>query len=69
MNLGARQRWGLEFNLGVGFADYDYEAYHNWDNGSKFRSGSNCYWGITRAGISISYKWYKDYKQGRRDRR
>lgn len=61
-HISKNKRWSLEFNLGVGFAEYDYDAYRNWANGPKFRSGSDWYWGITRAGISISYKWYKERK-------
>ena len=62
MNLGRKKRWGVEFNLGLGFAEYDYDAYRNWQNGPKFRSGSDWYWGLTRAGVSVSYKWYKPRK-------
>ena len=63
IHLGKHKRWGIEFNLGAGFAEYDYDVYRNWANGPKFRSGSDWYWGITRAGISISYKWYKERKK------
>ena len=63
MDLGVKKRWGLEFNLGAGFAEYDYVAFSNWINGPKVGEGSNWYWGITRAGISISYKWYKNRKK------
>ena len=61
-NFGKEKRWGLELNIGAGFADYEYDAYRNWENGPKYRSGSDCYWGITRGGISIFYKWYKNRK-------
>lgn len=57
MTLGKSNRWGMEFNIGAGFAKYQYDAYRNWNNGPKFKSGSDCYWGITRAGITLSYKW------------
>ena len=26
---GKDNRWGIEFNIGVGFAEYDYDAYRN----------------------------------------
>ncbi|KGN94951.1 DUF3575 domain-containing protein [Porphyromonas crevioricanis] len=58
-HLDKSQKWSLEFNLGAGFAEYDYDVYRNWANGPKFNSGSDFYWGITRAGISIAYKFYK----------
>lgn len=57
MSLGKSEHWGLEFTLGAGFAKYRYDAYRNWSNGPKFKSGSDCYWGITRAGVTLSYKW------------
>ena len=57
MSLGTNAHWGLEFNIGAGFAKYRYDAYRNWDNGPKFKSGSDCYWGVTRAGVTLSYKW------------
>ena len=57
MSLGNSERWGLEFNIGAGFAKYRYDAYHNQNNGERFKSGANCYWGITRAGVTLSYKW------------
>lgn len=66
-SLGKNDRWGLEFNLGVGFATYKYDVYKNWENGPKFNSNSGFYWGITRAGITFSYKWFKGVKtKGRR---
>ena len=57
MTLGQSEHWGLEFNIGAGFVKYRYDAYRNWNNGPKFKSGSDWYWGITRAGITLSYKW------------
>ena len=62
-HLDKKKHWGLEFTIGAGFAEYDYDVYRNWENGPKFRSGSDWYWGITRAGVSISYKWYKERKK------
>lgn len=55
--LGQAQRWGLELTIGAGFAEYRYDAYRNRKNGPKFASGSDCYWGITRAGITLSCRW------------
>lgn len=57
MTLGKSAHWGLEFTFGAGFAQYHYDAYRNESNGPKFRSGSDCYWGITRAGVTLSYRW------------
>lgn len=66
MQLGRSDNWGLEFNVGAGFAEYSYDAYRNCANGQKFGSGSGCYWGITRAGITLYYKW--DLPSGSRKR-
>ena len=60
--LGKKEQWGLEFTLGAGFAQYQYDAYHNENNGVRFKSGSDCYWGITRAGVTLSYKWIVSHK-------
>ena len=57
-NFGSEKQWTIEFNLGVGYANYKYDVYRNWHNGVRFDSGSGHYWGVTRAGISIGYKWY-----------
>lgn len=62
--FGKSGRWGLEFNIGAGFARYQYDAYRNWDNGPRFKSGSDCYWGITRVGVTLSYKWDLSRKGG-----
>ncbi len=63
VDIGKMKRWTLECNIGAGFAEFDYDVYRNWKNGPKFRSGSDWYWGITRGGVSISYKWYKQRKR------
>lgn len=62
-HLDKAKRWSLEFNIGAGFAEYDYDAYRNWHNGPKFQSGTDFYWGLTRAGISIAYKFYTPRKK------
>ncbi len=62
MLLGKTKRWGLEFNLGVGFAGYEYDVYCNRKNGPKIRTGSSTYFGITRAGVSLSYRWNRERK-------
>lgn len=61
--LGKNKHWNIEFNIGAGFAEYSYDEYRNWENGPKVDSGSDWYWGITRAGISLSYRWFKERKK------
>ena len=57
-NFGANKEWTIECNLGVGYLNAHWDAYRNWHNGPKYDTGSFRYWGITRAGVSIGYKWY-----------
>lgn len=68
LSFGKWKHWGLEFNIGIGYAHYDYDVYYNRHNGLKFDSGSGSYWGITRAGITLTYKWWMPGKKkgGRR---
>lgn len=66
--FGKGGRWGAEFTLGVGFADYKYDKYENTGirAGQKvYASGDKLYWGVTRAAISLSYKWNIKRKQRR----
>ncbi len=59
LNFGHDKRWALEANIGAGYAEYKYDTYRNWYNGARFESDmADNYWGITRAGISVMYKWY-----------
>lgn len=58
INFGKEKRWGMEFNIGAGFADYKYDAYYNRPNGQIFKSGHDIWWGITRAGVTLTYKWW-----------
>lgn len=62
INFGKSKRWGLEFNIGLGFANYKYDAYYNRENGQIFKSDEDWYYGITRAGITLTYKWWKSGK-------
>ncbi|MGM9833876.1 MAG: DUF3575 domain-containing protein [Candidatus Limisoma sp.] len=56
-NFGAKRQWFIECNLGVGYLNSHWDAFRNWHNGPMCNSGSFRYWGITRAGVSIGYKW------------
>lgn len=57
--FGKDNRWAVDFNIGAGFVNYKFDAYDNVPNGHFLRSGSGTYWGITRLGISISYRWHR----------
>ena len=58
LNFGKYKHWGLEFNIGVGFANYKYDEFYNLPNGQLRSTGEDWYWGVTRAGITLTYKWW-----------
>ena len=49
--------WGAEFTLGAGYANMKYDSYYNIDNGARFDTRTKGYWGITRVGISVVYRF------------
>ena len=49
--------WGAEFTLGAGYANMKYDTYYNIDNGAHFNTDTKDYWGITRVGISLVYRF------------
>lgn len=58
--FGRDKRWGAEFNVGFGFANYQYDKYENIGirpGQQLYSSGTKWYWGVTRAAVSLSYKW------------
>lgn len=57
VELGKAGRWGLEFNAGAGYMNYEYRAYRNFRNGPLYKEDSGSYWGLTRAGVTLSYRW------------
>ncbi len=65
-HLDKARRWSLEAQIGAGYISYKWIKYHNTGrNGAEYSSSSGTYWGITRAGLTLSYKFYFDRK-GRR---
>lgn len=60
LNFGKDKRWGLEFNIGAGYFNYRYDTFVNRYNGPLLRTSGVCHhWGITRVGISLTYKWWR----------
>lgn len=60
LNFGRSKRWGLEFNIGAGYFNYRYDTFENHYNGELRRTSGVChYWGLTRVGISLTYKWWR----------
>lgn len=58
INWGKTKNWGMEFNLGLGFANYRYDKFYNLPNGQKCGEGEDWYYGLTRAGVTLTYKWW-----------
>ena len=51
------RHWGAEFTLGAGYANMKYNTYYNIENGAKLDTRKRNYWGITRAGASLVYRF------------
>ena len=49
--------WAGEFTLGAGYANMKYDTYYNIDNGARIDTRTKNYWGITRMGFSIVYRF------------
>ena len=57
--VGHSGRWNFEVNVGGGYAYLPSNHYYNLENGALFGSSVRNYWGLTRAGFSISYSLTK----------
>lgn len=55
--LPVSKHWTTEFSLGIGYADIGSQVYYNIDNGALKRKDRKNYWGITKLGISFSYRF------------
>lgn len=65
-HLDKARRWSMEAQIGAGYLSYKWIKYHNiGHNGAEVSHGGGTYWGITRAGIAISYKFYRQRKERR----
>jgi len=53
------KHWGMEFTLGGGYSRLVYDVFYNVENGAKYTTETKNYWGITRAGITLIYKFNK----------
>ena len=51
------EHWGAEFNVGFGYANMKYNTYYNIENGAYIDTRIRNYWGITRAGLSLVYRF------------
>ena len=49
--------WAGEITLGAGYANMRYDTYYNIDNGARIDTRTKNYWGITRVGLSVVYRF------------
>ncbi|GHT68164.1 hypothetical protein FACS189452_07310 [Bacteroidia bacterium] len=49
--------WMLEFEIGLGYAHFEYDIYENAAKGKYLGYGTQNYWGVTKAGIGIGYRF------------
>lgn len=50
-------RWGMEFNIGGGYMHIRYDTYYNIPEGARNNTYTLNYWGITRLGVNLRYKF------------
>lgn len=55
--LPFNDHWAGEFTLGAGYANMRYDTFYNIDNGARIDTRTKNYWGITRVGISLVYRF------------
>lgn len=55
--LPFNEHWAGEFTLGAGYANMRYGTYYNMDNGARIDTRTKNYWGITRIGLSVVYRF------------
>lgn len=55
--LPFNEHWAGEFTLGAGYANMKYNTYYNVDNGARIDTRTKNYWGITRVGLSVVYRF------------
>lgn len=58
LNFGKHRHWGIEFNIGAGYMNYHLDTFNNVPNGSLISTRKKDYWGITRVGITLTYKFW-----------
>lgn len=63
MPLDKKERWGVEFTIGVGYARVKYDKYEGRENGQFIERKTVNYFGPTRLGVNFSYRFdFKDRK-------
>jgi len=59
LNFGTGKHWGLEFNIGAGYMNYHLDTFENVYNGQLIRTEKKDYWGISRVGFSLTYRFWR----------
>ena len=49
--------WGAEFSVGAGYAYLSYDKFYNIHNGALFGTGEKHYFGLTKLGVSVYYRF------------
>ena len=49
--------WGAEFSVGAGYAYLSYDKFYNIHNGAQFGTGEKHYFGLTKLGASVYYRF------------
>ncbi len=55
--LRFNKHWGLEFTVGAGYANIHYDRFYNLHNGAKYSEGVRNYWGLTKLGVTLVYRF------------
>lgn len=68
LNFGKSKAWGLEFNIGAGYMNFKYDTFRNEYNGKLLKtSPTQNYWGITRVGVNLTYKFWRTTEKKRKE--
>lgn len=61
--FGKGNKWGIEAEIGFGYAHLPLDYFYNIPNGAQYHSNTKNYWGPTKANVGISYIiWSKTKK-------
>jgi len=63
-NFGTGRHWGIELNIGGGYMNYHLDTFDNTYNGKLLYTKKKDYWGITRVGLSLTYKLWRHKQKG-----
>lgn len=55
--LPLSEHWGAEFTVVFGYANMKYDTYYNIDNGAQIDTRVRHYWGPTKVGASLVYRF------------